>query len=61
MILPSSIIFGWLYESYGTQYAFLYSAACATVALGIFLVTVFPFKSDGINEVESPKGLNSII
>ena len=60
MILPSSIIFGWLYESYGTQYAFLYSAACASVALGIFLITVYPFKSDGINELESPKGLNSI-
>jgi MFS family permease len=60
MILPSSIIFGWLYESYGTRYAFLYSAGCASVALGIFLITVFPFRPDVINGDESQKGLNSI-
>ena len=38
MLLPASIIFGWIYESVGPLYAFLFSGTCALIA---FLLMVF--------------------
>ncbi|SMC81361.1 MFS transporter [Polynucleobacter kasalickyi] len=62
MILPSSIIFGWLYERFGTQYAFIYSASCAMIAVIILLFAVFPRRGNQIEPlVESPQGFNELI
>lgn len=38
MLLPASLIFGWLYESVGSTYAFMFSGSCATLA---FLLMAF--------------------
>lgn len=38
MLLPASIIFGWIYESVGPLYAFSFSGTCALIA---FLLMVF--------------------
>lgn len=41
MLLPASFIFGWLYESVGPFYAFLFSGSCAFVAFFLMLTWVF--------------------
>ena len=38
MLLPASLIFGWLYEAIGSSYAFMFSGSCATLA---FLLMAF--------------------
>jgi hypothetical protein len=55
MILPSSMIFGWLYERFGSQYAFIYSASCAMIAVIILLVALFPRRANPADTLlESP-------
>lgn len=41
MLLPASIIFGWIYESAGPLYAFLFSGSCATLAFLLMAFWVF--------------------
>jgi MFS family permease len=41
MLLPASIIFGWLYESIGPLYAFLFSGGCAIIAFLLMAFWVF--------------------
>lgn len=41
MLLPASLIFGWLYESFSPQYAFLFSGSCAILALLLLAFWVF--------------------
>ena len=41
MLLPASLIFGWLYESFSPQYAFLFSGSCAGVAVFLLAFWVF--------------------
>ena len=41
MLLPASIIFGWLYESFNPAYAFLFSGSCAVLALLLLAFWVF--------------------
>ena len=41
MLLPASLIFGWLYESYNPQSAFLFSGSCAMLALLLLAFWVF--------------------
>jgi len=41
MLLPASFIFGWLYESIGTSYAFMFSGTCAGLALCLLAFWVF--------------------
>lgn len=41
MILPASIIFGEIYESIGSSYAFLFSGICAICAIILFKFWVF--------------------
>jgi MFS family permease len=41
MILPASIIFGEIYESIGSNYAFLFSGICAICAIILFQFWVF--------------------
>lgn len=43
MLLPASLIFGWLYESFHPQYAFLFSGSCA--ALAVFLLAFWVFST----------------
>lgn len=43
MLLPASLIFGWLYESFNPQYAFLFSGSCA--ALAVFLLAFWVFSA----------------
>jgi MFS family permease len=45
MLLPASLIFGWLYESVGPFYAFLFSGSCAFIAFFLMLVWVFRKKT----------------
>lgn len=40
MLLPASFIFGWLYESIGHLYAFLFSGGCAFIAFFLMLTWV---------------------
>ena len=42
MLLPASIIFGWLYESFSAQSAFLLSASCSIVAALLLMTWVKP-------------------
>jgi MFS family permease len=44
MLLPASIIFGWLYESFSPQYAFLFSGSCAVLAFLLLAFWVFSGK-----------------
>lgn len=41
MLLPASLIFGWLYESFGPQYAFIFSGSCAVLAFLLLSFWVF--------------------
>jgi MFS family permease len=41
MLLPASLIFGWLYEAMGPLYAFLFSGSCASIAFVLMLTWVF--------------------
>ncbi len=41
MLLPASLIFGWLYESFNPQYAFLFSGSCAALAFLLLAFWVF--------------------
>ena len=50
MLLPASLIFGWLYESYSPQYAFLFSGSCAMLAFLLLAVWVF-----GAQETQNPR------
>ena len=42
MLLPASLIFGWLYESFNPSYAFLFSGSCAGLAFLLLAFWVFP-------------------
>ncbi len=42
MLLPASIIFGWIYESVSPMYAFMFSGSCAIMAF--FLMAFWVFK-----------------
>lgn len=41
MLLPASIIFGWIYESISPFYAFMFSGSCAVIAFGLMAFWVF--------------------
>jgi MFS family permease len=41
MLLPASLMFGWLYEAFGSQYAFLFSGSCAVLAFLLLAFWVF--------------------
>jgi len=41
MLLPASLIFGWLYESFNPSYAFLFSGSCAVLAFLLLAFWVF--------------------
>jgi len=41
MLLPASIIFGWIYESVGPLYAFSFSGTCAIIAFFLMAFWVF--------------------
>lgn len=42
MLLPASMLFGWLYESYSPQAAFMFSAGCSVLSAVLLRVTVAP-------------------
>ena len=42
MLLPASIIFGWLYQTFQPQVAFFFSGGCALLAATLLLVWVRP-------------------
>jgi MFS family permease len=46
MLLPASLIFGWLYEAFGPQYAFLFSGSCAVLAFLLLAFWVFTSQND---------------
>lgn len=46
MLLPASLIFGWLYESFSPQYAFLFSGSCAALAFLLLAFWVFHIKQE---------------
>jgi len=46
MLLPASLIFGWLYESFSPQYAFLFSGSCALLAFLLLAFWVFSNKQE---------------
>ncbi len=48
MLLPASIVFGWLYESIGATQAFLFSAGCAIIAFMLMAFWVFKKPSNEI-------------
>jgi MFS family permease len=50
MLLPASLIFGWLYESFNPSYAFLFSGFCA--ALAFLLLAFWVFRSP---EAQNPR------
>jgi len=50
MLLPASLIFGWLYESFSPQYAFLFSGSCAVLAFLLLAFWVF-----GPQEIQNPR------
>lgn len=50
MLLPASLIFGWLYESVSPQSAFLFSGSCA--ALAVFLLAFWVFSGP---ETQNPR------
>ncbi len=41
MLLPASLVFGWLYESFNPSYAFLFSGSCACLAFLLLAFWVF--------------------
>ena len=46
ILLPASLIFGWLYESFSPQYAFLFSGSCALLAFLLLAFWVFRNKQE---------------
>lgn len=46
MLLPASLIFGWLYESFNPSYAFLFSGSCAGLAFLLLAFWVFPSRQE---------------
>ncbi|MBU3601433.1 MFS transporter [Polynucleobacter sp. AM-25C3] len=50
MLLPASLIFGWLYESFNPSHAFLFSGFCA--ALAFLLLAFWVFRSP---EAQNPR------
>lgn len=50
MLLPASLIFGWLYESFNPSYAFMFSGSCA--ALAFLLLAFWVFRSP---ETQNPR------
>jgi len=48
MLLPASIVFGWLYESIGATQAFLFSGGCAIIAFMLMAFWVFKKPSNEI-------------
>jgi MFS family permease len=50
MLLPASLIFGWLYESFNPSYAFLFSGSCA--GLAFLLLAFWVFRSP---ETQNPR------
>jgi MFS family permease len=51
MLLPASLIFGWLYESFSPTIAFLFSGACSTLAVILLVLWVFkPQEPVAINQ-----------
>lgn len=50
MLLPASLIFGWLYESFSPSYAFLFSGSCA--GLAFLLLAFWVFRSP---ETQNPR------
>ena len=48
MLLPASIVFGWLYESIGATQAFLFSGGCAIIAFMLMAFWVFKKSSNEI-------------
>jgi MFS family permease len=46
MLLPASLVFGWLYESFSPQYAFLFSGSCALLAFLLLAFWVFRNKEE---------------
>jgi MFS family permease len=46
MLLPASLIFGWLYESFNPRYAFLFSGSCAGLAFLLLAFWVFPGRQE---------------
>jgi len=46
MLLPASLIFGWLYDSFSPQYAFLFSGSCALLAFLLLAFWVFRNKEE---------------
>ena len=49
MLLPASIIFGWIYESISPSYAFIFSGSCAVIA--ILLMAFWVFKKSSKEEL----------
>jgi MFS family permease len=45
VLLPASLIFGWLYEHFGAMTAFGFSAGCAGLAIGLLLRVKIPRSS----------------
>jgi MFS family permease len=45
ILLPASLIFGWLYEHFGAATAFGFSAGCAGLAIGLLLRVKIPRSS----------------
>lgn len=41
MLLPASVIFGWIYESISPSYAFIFSGSCAAIAFLLMAFWVF--------------------
>lgn len=41
MLLPASVIFGWIYESISPSYAFIFSGSCAAIAFSLMAFWVF--------------------
>jgi MFS family permease len=46
MLLPASLTFGWLYETVGSTYAFMFSGSCATLAFLLMAFWVNPTPTD---------------
>jgi MFS family permease len=49
MLLPASLIFGWLYQAVGSGVAFLFSGTCALVAFILMAFWVKPFAAAARN------------
>jgi MFS family permease len=48
MLLPASILFGWIYESIGPTPAFIFSGSCAIIAFGLMAFWVFRKPSSAV-------------